>query len=93
VSGGERKRTSIAVELITNPSVIFLDEPTTGLDSVTALRIVTVLAEMADHGRNIMCTIHQPNSKIFESFDELMILLKGNIIYQGKASNAVEYFG
>lgn len=58
VSGGERKRTSIAVELITNPSVIFLDEPTTGLDSVTAMRIVTVLAEMADHGRNIMCTIH-----------------------------------
>ncbi len=58
VSGGERKRTSIAVELITNPSVIFLDEPTTGLDSVTALRICQVLAEMADNGRTIMCTIH-----------------------------------
>ena len=51
ISGGERKRTSIGIELITNPSVLFLDEPTTGLDAVTATKIVNVLSAMAAHGR------------------------------------------
>lgn len=81
ISGGERKRTSMGIELITNPSVIYLDEPTTGLDAVTAYKIVNVLAEMANAGRTVICTIHQPNSKIFENFDSLMLLLEGNIIY------------
>lgn len=58
VSGGERKRTSIGVELITNPSVIFLDEPTTGLDSETALNCISVLKHMANEGRTIISTIH-----------------------------------
>lgn len=62
ISGGERKRTSIGVELITNPSVIFLDEPTTGLDSETALNCISVLKKMAHEGRTIISTIHQPSS-------------------------------
>jgi len=69
VSGGERKRTSIGVELITNPSLIYLDEPTTGLDSTTALRIVQLLASLAKTGRTVVSTIHQPSSEIFSSFD------------------------
>jgi ABC-type multidrug transport system ATPase subunit len=74
VSGGERKRTSIGVELITNPSLIFLDEPTTGLDSFTAFQVIETLKNLARHGRTIITTIHQPNSEIYQDFDRLMLL-------------------
>lgn len=92
VSGGERKRTSIGVELIADPNMIFLDEPTTGLDSFTATTIVEILHQLALQGRTVMCTIHQPNSETFESFDQLMLLAAGRIIYQNKASLAAKYF-
>jgi ATP-binding cassette, subfamily G (WHITE), eye pigment precursor transporter len=58
VSGGERKRTSIGVEMITNPSMIFLDEPTTGLDSYTALQVNCILRDLANQGRTIIQVIH-----------------------------------
>jgi ABC-type multidrug transport system ATPase subunit len=58
VSGGERKRTSIGVELITNPSLIFLDEPTTGLDSFTAISVIETLKDLAINGRTVITTIH-----------------------------------
>lgn len=74
VSGGERKRTSIGVELITDPNLIFLDEPTTGLDSFTATSVMEILRDLARSGRTIVSTIHQPNSDIFEMFDRLMLL-------------------
>lgn len=81
VSGGERKRTSIGVELITDPSLIFLDEPTTGLDSFTAQTVVEILRSLALAGRTIIATIHQPNSDTFAYFDKLMLLSHGEIIY------------
>lgn len=92
LSGGERKRTSIGVELITNPSLIFLDEPTTGLDSTTALKILELLVKLAKSGRNVVSTIHQPSSEIFSIFDNLMLMVRGHIIYEGLASQAVHYF-
>lgn len=92
LSGGERKRTSIGVELITNPSLIFLDEPTTGLDSTTALKILELLVKLAKSGRNVVSTIHQPSSEIFNIFDNLMLMVRGHIIYEGKARDAVNYF-
>lgn len=58
VSGGERKRTSIGVELITNPHMVFLDEPTTGLDSYTANILVDIFEELANENKTIVCTIH-----------------------------------
>ncbi len=82
LSGGERKRTSIGVELITNPSLLFLDEPTTGLDSTTALNVLELLKHLAENGRNIVSTIHQPSSEIFGQFDNLILMVRGNIIYQ-----------
>lgn len=97
ISGGERKRTSIGVELLTNPSLIFLDEPTTGfeilffkkynslikgLDSETALHVVEILKLLAENGRTVISTIHQPSSEIFMTFDKLILLVEGNIIYQ-----------
>jgi len=93
LSGGERKRASIGVDLITNPSLIFLDEPTTGLDSTTALNVLQVLQKLARNGRNIVSTIHQPSTEIFNTFDNLLLMVRGNIIYQGLASDAVRYFG
>ena len=71
VSGGERKRTSIGVELITDPSLIVLDEPTTGLDSFTAEIVIQVLRDLAKSGRTVISTIHQPNSDVFSNFDQL----------------------
>jgi ABC-type multidrug transport system ATPase subunit len=93
VSGGERKRTSIGVELITDPSLIFLDEPTTGLDSFTATSVMATLGQLAQYGnRTVVSTIHQPNSDIFEKFDRLLLLARGKIIYFNEASKSVEYF-
>ena len=81
VSGGERKRTSIGVELLTNPSMLFLDEPTTGLDSSTALQVVELLKILSRRGVNVMTTIHQPSTEIFHSFEKLILICKGNILY------------
>ena len=92
VSGGERKRTSIGVELITDPQLIFLDEPTTGLDSFTATSVMETLRDLAQTGRTVISTIHQPNSDIFEMFDRLMLLAQGKIIYFNEARLAVDYF-
>lgn len=93
VSGGERKRTSIGLELVTNPSLIFLDEPTTGLDSFTAATVIDTLRDLAKAGRTIITTIHQPKTEIYESFDRLMLLVQGKIIYFNEAKQAVDYFG
>ena len=92
VSGGERKRCSIGVELITDPNLIFLDEPTTGLDSFTATSVVETLRALAESGRTVISTIHQPNSDIFQSFDQLMLLARGKIIYFNDADKAVDHF-
>jgi ABC-type multidrug transport system ATPase subunit len=74
VSGGERKRTAIGVELITDPQLIFLDEPTTGLDSFTAASVMETLRALAASGRTVISTIHQPNTEIFDNFDRLMLV-------------------
>ncbi|KAK6942498.1 ABC transporter-like, ATP-binding domain [Dillenia turbinata] len=92
VSGGERKRVCIGNEIIINPSILFLDEPTSGLDSTTALRIVQMLHDIAEAGKTIITTIHQPSSRLFHKFDKLILLGKGSLLYFGKASEAMVYF-
>lgn len=89
---GEKKRASIGVELITNPSLLFVDEPTTGMDTFTAGKLVELMGKLAKRGRTIIATIHQPNSEIFAMFDKLMILALGRIIYFNSAKDAVQYF-
>ncbi|KAM0686780.1 hypothetical protein COBT_001989 [Conglomerata obtusa] len=91
LSGGERKRVMIAVELITDPEVIFLDEPTSGLDTKTALNIIKLLKDLAQKGKTIVITIHQPSIEIYNMFDKLLLMSKGKTIYSGPA-NACEEF-
>ena len=68
----QRKRLTIAVELVSNPSIIFMDEPTSGLDARAAAIVMRAVKNVADTGRTVVCTIHQPSIEIFESFDEVI---------------------
>jgi ABC-type multidrug transport system ATPase subunit len=93
ISGGEKKRTSIAYELISDPPVIMLDEPTSGLDSLTSYVIVKHLSDLArDRNKTVIMTIHQPNSEIFALFHKLVLMVEGRLIYQGPAPTATDYF-
>lgn len=71
LSTEQRKRLTIAVELVANPSIIFMDEPTSGLDARAAAIVMRAVRNTVDTGRTVVCTIHQPSIDIFESFDEV----------------------
>ena len=93
VSGGERKRTSIGVELISDPQIVFLDEPTTGLDSYNAFDVVKNLCSLPkEYGKIVIFTIHQPSSEIFTLLDKICILADGRNIYFGPQANILNCF-
>ena len=92
ISGGERKRTSVGVELVVKPAMVFLDEPTSGLDSFSAVQLCQVLKKVANAGASVLFTIHQPASEIFNSFDRLILMNKGRVMYQGSVQNVPRYF-
>eukprot|EP01066_Platyproteum_vivax_P005976 Platyproteum_vivax@DN1835_c0_g1_i1.p1 len=93
VSGGELKRVNIASELLINPSMCLLDEPTTGLDSSFAYVLTESLASIATtSNRAIICSIHQPSSQIYTLINKLFLMMQGHIVYAGKASEAAAYF-
>ncbi|KAL1814400.1 hypothetical protein ACET3Z_016974 [Daucus carota] len=97
LSTEQRKRLTIAVELVANPSIIFMDEPTSGLDARAAAIVMRTVRNTVDTGRTVVCTIHQPSIDIFEAFDELLLMKRGGqVIYSGPlGSNShkiIEYF-
>lgn len=75
LSTEQRKRLTIAVELVANPSIVFMDEPTSGLDARAAAIVMRTVRNIVNTGRTIVCTIHQPSIDIFESFDEVPLIL------------------
>mmetsp|Transcript_36183 Transcript_36183/g.87541 ORF Transcript_36183/g.87541 Transcript_36183/m.87541 type:complete len:716 (-) Transcript_36183:248-2395(-) len=92
LSGGEKKRTNIGTELLTDPSVLLLDEPTSGLDSTSAVSLLQMLQNLAkQHQKTVITSIHQPSSKVFFSFDKLMMLAQGNVVYFGTPRHSLEY--
>ncbi|KAI3461649.1 hypothetical protein Pfo_018312 [Paulownia fortunei] len=97
LSTEQRKRLTIAVELVANPSIIFMDEPTSGLDARAAAIVMRTVRNTVDTGRTVVCTIHQPSIEIFEAFDELLLMKRGGrVIYGGtlgeKSQTMINYF-
>jgi ABC-type multidrug transport system ATPase subunit/ABC-type multidrug transport system permease subunit len=92
ISGGERKRTSVGVELVVKPALVFLDEPTSGLDSFSAVQLCQVLKKVANAGSSVLFTIHQPSSEIFNSFDHLILMNKGRVMYTGSVHGVPDFF-
>ncbi|KAL0299041.1 UNVERIFIED_CONTAM: Pleiotropic drug resistance protein 2 [Sesamum radiatum] len=97
LSTEQRKRLTIAVELVANPSIIFMDEPTSGLDARAAAIVMRTVRNTVDTGRTVVCTIHQPSIDIFEAFDELLLMKRGGqVIYGGPLGHhsrlLIEYF-
>ncbi|KAF3431685.1 hypothetical protein FNV43_RR26417 [Rhamnella rubrinervis] len=85
ISGGEKKRLSLACELIASPSVIFADEPTTGLDAFQAEKVMETLQQLAQDGHTVICSIHQPRGSVYSKFDDIVLLADGSLVYAGPA--------
>jgi ABC-type multidrug transport system ATPase subunit len=93
VSGGERRRTSIAIGILANPPVLLADEVTSSLDSYTAHNIVLLLKQVATQGKTVICSLHQPRSDLFSLFDDILVMGKGGrVVYYGSSFEMVSYF-
>ncbi|RYH28500.1 ATP-binding cassette domain-containing protein [archaeon] len=92
ISGGQKKRVSIGVEIIHLPDVIYLDEPTTGLDSLIAHEVISSIYRLTRFNRTVLCTIHQPSYKTFKLFHTVLVLSAGRVIYFGSTNKIKDYF-
>lgn len=92
ISGGQRKRVSIGIELAAAPMALFLDEPTSGLDATSALSVMRLLKALSKIGVTVVSIIHQPRTEIYHCLDNVLLLSEGQQMYQGKASDASSYF-
>ncbi|XP_078047226.1 protein scarlet-like isoform X2 [Augochlora pura] len=93
LSGGEKKRLAFVTELLIDPKILFLDEPTTGQDSHSANSLISQLKYFAIKGRNtVLCTIHQPSSAIFDSFDRIILIADGRLVFAGRTEQALQFF-
>ncbi len=93
ISGGQRKRLNIALELIREPAILFVDEPTSGLSSVDSEIVLNLLKEQTYRGKLVIINIHQPSSDLYKMFDKIMIMDKGGYqIFYGNPSEAIVYF-
>ena len=93
ISGGQKRLLATAVQLLSDPQVLFLDEPTSGLDALTSLKLLEHLRSVAASGRVVVITIHQPRVEVWQMFDDLIILAQGKVAYQGSPAEAEMHFG
>lgn len=93
ISGGERRRVSIGVDIIHGPTLLFLDEPTSGLDSTSAHSVIEKIHDIARSGSTVILTIHQPSSRILLLLDHLIILARGQLMYQGSPKDVGLHLG
>ena len=93
ISGGEKRRVTIAIQILTDPKILLADEPTSGLDAWTARSLVKLLQKLALEGRTVVCSVHQSRSDIFGSFGNVLLLARGgDTLYSGGASGMLPYF-
>lgn len=93
LSGGQKRRISVASQLITSPKLLFLDEPTSGLDSAASFEVISFVRNIAKkHNLLVIASIHQPSTTTFELFDKLLLLSRGRTVYNGPVSDVKEYF-
>ncbi|KAG7380855.1 hypothetical protein PHYBOEH_011287 [Phytophthora boehmeriae] len=92
ISGGQKRRLSIAIELLSDPSILLLDEPTSGLDSASTFNVMKLISRLAKEGRTIICTIHQPSSLVYDMFSNVVILSAGETIFFGSRSKILDHF-
>ncbi|EXC04080.1 ABC transporter G family member 15 [Morus notabilis] len=90
ISNGEKRRLSLSLEILSQPHIMLLDEPTTGLDSASAFFVIWALTNIAREGRIVICSIHQPSGYLFDLFDDLCLLSSGEAVYFGEAKLAVK---
>ncbi|KAK8190481.1 ATP-binding cassette transporter-like protein [Phyllosticta capitalensis] len=93
ISGGQKRRVSVASQLITSPKILFLDEPTSGLDSAASHEVMSFIRDVAKNNRLlVIASIHQPSTSTFELFDKLLLLSQGRTVYNGLVSGVTQYF-
>ncbi|XP_025105777.1 LOW QUALITY PROTEIN: ATP-binding cassette sub-family G member 5-like [Pomacea canaliculata] len=92
ISGGEKRRVTIAIQLLQDPDILLLDEPTTGLDSFTARHLVASLQQLARQGKLVVVSIHQPRSDIARLIDHIVLLSQGQVVFNGPSTQLVPYF-
>ncbi|KDN46584.1 hypothetical protein RSAG8_04237, partial [Rhizoctonia solani AG-8 WAC10335] len=92
ISGGERRRLTIALSLISLPSILALDEPTTGLDAFTAYALLQTLSSLARKGRTVVMSVHQPRSDAWDLFDRIVVLSRGDAVFAGRRERCLGWF-
>lgn len=91
LSGGQRRRLTVALELVNNPPIIFLDEPTTGLDNVSIKQCIELLKKISKMDRTVICTIHQPPASLFQNFDQVYVMANGYCVFNGSPGQLVPF--
>lgn len=92
LSGGQKRRLSIAIELLSRPGILLLDEPTSGLDSSSTFQVIEHIVSLAKKGRTVICTIHQPSSAVYNMFSKVMLLVEGKTVFFGSPEQALMHF-
>ena len=92
LSGGQQVRLGIGVEMICNTNIIFLDEPLSGLDSNSAIKVLELLQVIARNGRSVVLSVHQPSNKITDFFDEIVVMCHGSTIFHGSFQECISFF-